>query len=647
LGTLNVGLGFLRKLPRILTRCAELTLDVVALQEIGDPALLSTRFPSYLLAFAAGPSVHEGVGLLLSLSLAPRIRRYFRSDTGRLVGAVLELSPGHSLLLVSAYMPSGLDHAAPDSPSHRLAHTLYAEMIRWSAGVTQIVVMGDLNETRSPWERFPRPPDPSVRAAAAAALASPLSALQQDGFTDVYRHMHPSAEHSPGFTHVIDGVRPSRSRLDYIWCKGLSAADLLHVQVDPALRALSHHRLLWAEMRLSHAAAAPCTTPLLRLRLPNLRATEDHKTNFAAHLQRSVLLRQAELLPFARSDTPDALHRLAAELTQLVHRSAFVCFPITGSAPHSSASMLQLSQQRRDLTRLLRTAEAVVLAAPAVGDCLIRSPLWLQQYTVCTRQHGLQWRTDAWYGGDPLAWLAETRQLLSFTRAAIRAERRRMERGPRAPVEASPAALIHRMLKSDALPSHLHSVVDAHGSLTSTAAQLEEVMVDHFREVFAVPPPSAAPLPHPPPAMLLDKDSVQAAWFDGLMAPMGQEEIMTALSDAELVSSPGEDEVSTGLWKLALAASPQLCLLVSELFSACLRTSIFPSAWKVSVIVPLIKNEREERTMSNVRPISLQSCLGKLFTQVLALRLGSILVRFPVLHPAQRGFIFGGSTSKS
>jgi hypothetical protein len=189
--------------------------------------------------------------------------------------------------------------------------------------------------------------------------------------------------------------------------------------------------------------------------------------------------------------------------------------------------------------------------------------------------------------------------------------------------------------------------VDAHGSLTSTAAQLEEVMVDHFREVFAVPPPSAVPLPHPPPAMLLDKGSVQAAWFDGLMAPMGQEEIMAALADAELVSSPGEDEISTGLWKLALAASPQLCLLVSELFSACLRTSIFPSAWKVSVIVPLIKNEREERTMSNVRPISLQSCLGKLFTQVLALRLGSILVRFPVLHPAQRGFIFGGSTSKS
>src|SRR5665648_546193 len=102
------------------------------------------------------------------------------------------------------------------------------------------------------------------------------------------------------------------------------------------------------------------------------------------------------------------------------------------------------------------------LAAPAMGDCLSRCPRWLQQYTACTRQHGLQWRSDAWYGGDPHAWIAETRQMLGSTRAAIRAERQRMMRERRAPVEASPQS---------------------------------------------------------------DKDSVQAEWFDSLMADMSQEEI--------------------------------------------------------------------------------------------------------------------------
>src|SRR5680860_1442501 len=175
-------------------------------------------------------------------------------------------------------MPSGLDHSAPDSASHRLAHTLYTELMGWSAGIAQVVVMGDLNEILTRWDRLPMPPAPSGLAAA-AGLASPLAALQQDGFTDVYRHLHPPPELSPGFTHVIEGLRPSRSRLDYIWSKGWSASDILSSQVDPALCALSHHRLLWAEMRLSHAPPSPCTTPLLQMRLPNMRAaTEVHKS---------------------------------------------------------------------------------------------------------------------------------------------------------------------------------------------------------------------------------------------------------------------------------------------------------------------------------------------------------------------------------
>src|SRR5688500_9782420 len=70
LGSFNIGRGFLRKLPGILTRCSELELEVVALQEIGDPALLSTHLSPYSLVYSAGPSDQEaGVGLLLSLTL--------------------------------------------------------------------------------------------------------------------------------------------------------------------------------------------------------------------------------------------------------------------------------------------------------------------------------------------------------------------------------------------------------------------------------------------------------------------------------------------------------------------------------------------------------------------------------------------------
>ena len=653
LGTFNVGLGFTHKLPRIVARCAELELDAVALQEIGDPALLSNRFSPYQLVYAAGPSHHQaGVGLLLPLRLAPCVRRYMRSQSGRLVGAVLELTQGHQLLLVSAYMPSGLDHLAPASPEHEAARALYAELLGWTAGMQQVVVLGDLNETLTRWDREPQSALRAAGGAAAAAAASPLHTLVADGFVDVFRHLHPNAEREPGFTHVLDGARPSRSRIDFIWSKDVAAASLLRCDVDASLRALSHHRLLWAELLLQHPPAASCSTPLLRLQLPNLRAaTAAHKEKFVARVARSIASQQAALDVLTRSHTTDSLQRLATALTGLLQVAAAKSFPITGAAPLQSVDVLELQQQRRCLSRLLAQSESVLASAGrrgvVPGDCFVRNPEWCRQMRRCQQRFpALQWRCCARFGGDPRAWMQETRVMLNRTRSSIRKEQQRMLRAPPALLSESSAALVHRMLKSDALPSHLHSVVNARGELTSSAEELESVMVDHFSSVFAMPPADPAPLPHPPPAMLFDKDSVRGEWFDGLMAPVAEQEITNTLADAKFVSSPGEDGVSTGLWKLALEGCAPLRSLVLHLFTGCLTHSFFPSAWKTSVIVPLVKDEKKERTMSNVRPISLQSCLGKLFMKVLAHRLGGIFARFPILNPAQRGFIHGGSIAK-
>ena len=655
-GTLNVGLAFHSKLPRIVARCEELELDFVALQEIGDPALLNKRFSSYQLVYAPGPSHHEaGVGLLLSLRLSHSVRRYHRSPTGRLIGAVIELTHGHQLLLVSAYMPSGLDHQARNSPSHDAAHFLYSEILKWSKEVQQVIVMGDLNETRSHWDREPQPA-PRVGAAAAD---SPLHSLVAEGYTDVYRHLHPDASASPGFTHTISGVRPSRSRIDFIWCSpDIPVASLLQCSADHSLSSMSHHCLLWAEI-LPRRDAQPitsCSTPLLQLRIPNLRATTtQHKEKFIARIERRI--DERHLVPLNIDlHTPDSLDCLASTLTKLVAAEAVKSFPLTGAPPRQSVCVLELQRKRQALTRLIEKAERVIDRARSLrtsipGDCLARNPEWCHQMRVCQQLFpSLRWSCCAWtvHGGDPHVWVQETRRMLNQTRGCIRQEKRRMLRAPVTTCKfgANGAALVHRMLKSDALPSHLQSVVNPHGVLTSTAEELETVMVDHFRNVFAMPAADEVPLPSPPPAMLFDKDSVQQSWFDSLMGSVQVEEIIDSLADAQLVSSPGEDGVSTGLWKLALQGSKQLCSLVSSLFTGCLAHSSFPSAWKTSIIVPLVKVEGNERTMSNIRPISLQSCLGKLFMKVLAHRLGSIFARFPILNPAQCGFIHGGSTTK-
>ena len=157
-GTFNVGCGFLRKLPHLLRRCITLSLDVVAVQEIGDPAItssLSSSFSPYFFIFSSGPSNHEaGVGLLISQALAPCCRAYKRSNCGRLIGVVLELIKGQQLLILSAYMPAGLDHCSNSHAKVEQAQALYNNIVQWSVGMHQVIVMGDLNETLTAADRF-------------------------------------------------------------------------------------------------------------------------------------------------------------------------------------------------------------------------------------------------------------------------------------------------------------------------------------------------------------------------------------------------------------------------------------------------------------------------------------------------------------
>jgi len=146
--------------------------------------------------------------------------------------------------------------------------------------------------------------------------------------------------------------------------------------------------------------------------------------------------------------------------------------------------------------------------------------------------------------------------------------------------------------------------------------------------------------------MLYHKPNIDPHWYDGLMDPPTEHELLELIRESPLVAAPGQDEVSIGVWKLAIQGDETIRKWVLELFSACLLTASFPSTWKTSIIVPLVKDEKKERTMSNIRPISLQNSLGKLFTKLLAYRLARIFQQHPILNPSQRGFILGGTTMK-
>ena len=204
--------------------------------------------------------------------------------------------------------------------------------------MTHVVLLGDFNERLSSLDRY--------AAAGAAQRADParsrtLSCLQQAGYTDVYRHMHPL---TPGYTHEIDSVlRTTRSRIDYIWTHSLDAHAHSRVRIDTRLHHLSHHHVLWAQLHVRDAVQP--LTPRMRLRIPNMRAaTASHELAFVRSLERRLLAQQYAFPSHARDDDPAIINELADALTRLTHAAEVSQLPITGAKPLRSGFMLRLEK---------------------------------------------------------------------------------------------------------------------------------------------------------------------------------------------------------------------------------------------------------------------------------------------------------------
>ena len=58
---------------------------------------------------------------------------------------------------------------------------------------------------------------------------------------------------------------------------------------------------------------------------------------------------------------------------------------------------------------------------------------------------------------------------------------------------------------------------------------------------------------------------------------------------------------------------PELSYILAELFNKCVKKSCFPDCWKVSSVVPALKNVEEKSTAKNYCPVSHPSVVSKVF----------------------------------
>ena len=72
--------------------------------------------------------------------------------------------------------------------------------------------------------------------------------------------------------------------------------------------------------------------------------------------------------------------------------------------------------------------------------------------------------------------------------------------------------------------------------------------------------------------------------------------------------APGMDKLHMSVIKDAL---PVILPVLTELINRSLLTSVFPSAWKESVVIPILK-EGDHEVANNNRPVSLLPALSKI-----------------------------------
>ena len=81
--------------------------------------------------------------------------------------------------------------------------------------------------------------------------------------------------------------------------------------------------------------------------------------------------------------------------------------------------------------------------------------------------------------------------------------------------------------------------------------------------------------------------------------------------------------------------------LYTKLFNCVLDTGFIPISWVKGVIIPVFKNKGDPMQTQNYRPITILSCLGKLFTSIINKRLTKYLESNDVLDQNQAGFRSG------
>lgn len=128
-----------------------------------------------------------------------------------------------------------------------------------------------------------------------------------------------------------------------------------------------------------------------------------------------------------------------------------------------------------------------------------------------------------------------------------------------------------------------------------------------------------------------------------LLAPFSWNEFMTSLQSRRN-TSPGLDNFPYIVIKELHTSAQQLFL---DILNALWHKQIIPESWKTQCVIPILKPDKSPEEASSYRPISLSSCLGKLFENMIKVRLDWFVEANGIIPHVQYGFRRGRSCADS
>ena len=124
-------------------------------------------------------------------------------------------------------------------------------------------------------------------------------------------------------------------------------------------------------------------------------------------------------------------------------------------------------------------------------------------------------------------------------------------------------------------------------------------------------------------------------------SPFPPAEFLAAASNLSSSSATGPEKVAYPMLKHLPRSGMNFLLYV---FNLSWSSHSFPSIWKTSSIIPIHKMGKPLDSPASFRPISLTSCVSKLFERIILSRLLFFLESNSILSPRQAGFRPGRST---